>query len=409
MLVFLIIILSGSFTVAQDASFPRAFCIPTHFVASSRAFLRETPSSQGRALDVVPAGAQVVKLRQEQGESLTVAGSTSDLWYFVSYRDDLGHVTEGYVWSLLLQMLDEDTPVHMLIPEFDSTVVDRNGSVFELGGLRTETQATLETSFLREPLRNQVIALRQSDAVTHLVWLPLVQRLERTDDSHVTVTLDNGDVLSGEWIRSQPVKYDTESRSEFILGEPISGPSLQTVSLPHDTIQSIENVSTEAQRAAFQQIVNCTIAVFGETARHVEVSGQFEPPISGIFGFLVDGSGAYARFVWTAPHHPNLLLWSEDTRNCEVAGYPEANEIPVAEITSLTITDQFGVCQGRVVQTTLQDGAQIEGALISRDESYGGYWHYGANLGDDSVVVFSNFGVTSIRLSGVTSVTFIDL
>jgi hypothetical protein len=87
---------------------------------------------------------------------------------------------------------------------------------------------------------------------------------------------------------------------------------------------------------------------------------------------------------------------------------PVANAVSIADVAALTFTDTFGECGGRVVQASQPDGSAVEGALISRDESYGGNWLYGANLGDDYVIVFTDYGAAMIRLSGIASITFFD-
>jgi hypothetical protein len=209
-------------------------------------------------------------------------------------------------------------------------------------------------------------------------------------------------------VRSHPLKYATESPIEFILGEPTEGPSRRTVSLPHDSIQAFETDLTPEQSAAFQQMVNCYLATFGETARTVEATAQSGETVRGLFGYLVDGGGAYSRYVWSA--HRELPLWPSGTDVCQsrLNARPSANAVSFAELAALTITDTFGDCGGRVVNASQANGTSVEGALISRDESYSGSWQYGANLGDDYVIVFTSYGADMLRLSGVTSLTFFE-
>lgn len=404
----IVLLFAIKFTAAQDSAFPRPFCIPPNFVTTTRAFLREEPSSQSQPAGVVPAGAQVIKLRQVQGESLTIGGVISDLWYLVNYRDEYANVSEGYIWSLLLEVAGDSAATPILLPQFTSTVVDNNENVYELSSLRTETPAALDTGTPRGPLRHQLLALRRTDSITQLVWLPLIQRLQRIDDVTVAATLFSGETLSGAWVRSLPVKYPTESLSDFILGEPTDGPSRRTVSLPDDSVQSIENDAAPAQRAAFQATVNCYLATFEDTARPVEITLQTSQAIAGIFGYLIDGGGAYARYTWKA--HRDLMLWPGGAERCEsrLNGYPVANEISFADIAALTLTENFGDCGGRVVRALRRDGAVSEGALISRDESYSGNWLYGANLGDDHVIVFTPYGAEMIPLSVIAGMTFSD-
>jgi hypothetical protein len=235
-----------------------------------------------------------------------------------------------------------------------------------------------------------------------------VQQLRRADGQTVELTLFSGQTLRGAWVRSHPVKYANESPVEFVLGEPLDGPSRQTVSLPQDTIQAIDSDAPPEQQAAFQEIVNCYLATFGETARSAEITMQTGESVAGIFGYVVDGGGAYSRYVWSA--HQELRLWPAGTETCQsrLNAQPVANAISFADVAALVFTDTFGECGGRIVQASQLDGGALEGALISRDESYGGNWQYGANLGDDYVMVFTEYGAAMIRLSGIASMTFFD-
>jgi hypothetical protein len=218
----------------------------------------------------------------------------------------------------------------------------------------------------------------------------------------------SGQTLRGAWVRSLPVKYANESPVEFVLGEPLDGPSRQTVSLAQDTIQAIDNEVAPEQQAAFQEIVNCYIATFEETARSAEITVQTGESVAGVFGYVVDGGGAYSRYVWSA--HQVLRLWpaGEDVCQSRLNAQPMANTVSFADVSALALTDRFGECGGQVVQASQLDGTTVEGALISRDESYGGNWLYGANLGDDYMIVFTAYGAAMIRLSGIASVAFFD-
>jgi hypothetical protein len=408
----IVVILTAAFSVhlpvAQESAFPRPFCIPANFVVTTRAFLRAEPSFQGQPVKVVPAGGQVIKLRQVQGEARTIGADTSDLWYLVSYRDEYGRASEGYIWSRLLEVLTEDTATSMLIPQFASTVEDNIGNVFELGRLRIDSEALLETTPLRAPLRHQLLALQPSDNIIQLVWLPLIQQLRRADGQTVEVSLFSGQTLRGAWVRSHPVKYANESPAEFVLGEPLDGPSRQTVSLPHDSIHTIDSEVTPEQQAAFQEIVNCYLSTFEETARSAEIVLRTGETVPGLFGYVVDGGGAYSRYVWSA--HRSLRLWPAGAEACQsrLNAQPVANVVSFADVAALVFTDIFGECGGRVVRASQLDGATVEGALISRDESYSGNWLYGVNLGDDYVIVFTAYGADMIPLSGIASVAFFD-
>lgn len=395
-------------TAAQELAFPRPFCIPANFLVTTRAFLRAEPSFQGQPVKVVPAGGQVIKLRQVQGEARTIGTDTSDLWYLVSYRDEYGRASEGYIWSRLLEVVSENTASSILIPQFASTVEDSIGNVFELGRLRTDSEALLETTPLRAPLQHQLLALQSSDNIIQLVWLPLMQQLRRVDGETIEVTLFSGQTLTGVWVRSHPVKYANESPAEFMLGEPLDGPSRQTVSLPHDSIQAIDSEVAPEQRAAFQEIVNCYLSTLEETTRSVEIVLHTGESVRGVFGYMVDGGGAYSRYVWSA--HRDLRLWPAGTDMCQsrLNAQPVANAVSFADVAALTFTDTFGECGGRVVQVSQLEGATVEGALISRDESYSGNWQYGANLGDDYMIVFTAYGADMIRLSGIAGVAFFD-
>jgi hypothetical protein len=154
--------------------------------------------------------------------------------------------------------------------------------------------------------------------------------------------------------------------------------------------------------------VNCYLSTFEETARSAEIVLRTGETVPGLFGYVVDGGGAYSRYVWSA--HRSLRLWPAGAEACQsrLNAQPVANVVSFADVAALVFTDIFGECGGRVVRASQLDGATVEGALISRDESYSGNWLYGVNLGDDYVIIFTAYGADMIPLSGIASVAFFD-
>ncbi|GAB4407292.1 MAG: hypothetical protein Kow00106_00090 [Anaerolineae bacterium] len=73
------------------------------FVGSvvSAARLRTAASVQSPVLRTLPAGATVIVLKQVQGESVTLGGTTSDSWYYVQVGGESDAV-QGYIWAGLV-------------------------------------------------------------------------------------------------------------------------------------------------------------------------------------------------------------------------------------------------------------------------------------------------------------------
>jgi hypothetical protein len=297
--------------------------------------------------------------------------------------------------------------------DFPSTVTDINGHVYELWDIRTETPATLVNAQFAQgnsqlyELNTHVISLR-ADGVTKLVWLPLIRQLRRLDSREVEVVLLKGDKLSGEWVRNEPTMYYHESTTEYIVGVQVDEQGRETTWIPWNRIASIENRPAPDQKAKFQGLVHDYLDYFGDTARPVTITRRSYPPLKAIFGFIVDGGGAWSSYHWYTPHHPTLQFWPRNTQYCRSGHsfYPLADKVPLSQVDILEFTDEWGECGCQVLDVSLGNGTVVTGSLISRAESYSGIWRYCYYLSIDSMILFRPYGADSVPLTGVESVEF---
>ena len=65
--------------------------------------MRAAPKAAGGVLISVPAGTSVTVLAKARGDSVTLNGTTSDVWYLVRY-ESAGDPLEGYIWSGLVEV-----------------------------------------------------------------------------------------------------------------------------------------------------------------------------------------------------------------------------------------------------------------------------------------------------------------